>query len=188
SIGLHTQEAVDYHVFTPKALVDTLMQKFGWSNLLCNADSGDSEKLDTVVAFIGNKLFSEDVAHDARVDGSPMLRILKEHFMSSRYSLAFPYISVATEGGGLLNTLVSSIKDNCNVKSRPGKTVIVGSCAQGMFDPKSPILTDGIELVDTAKDLKDFIYNRKTSRKSSETDVILTCPLSKHGLEDGEPE
>ncbi|KAI5061951.1 hypothetical protein GOP47_0022490, partial [Adiantum capillus-veneris] len=186
--GLHTQEAVDYHVLTPKALVNTLMQKLEWSSLLCNSDSGESEKLDTVVAFVGNEFYSEDVAHDARVDSSPVLRILKEHFMSSRYSLAFPYVSVTTGGGGILNILVSSIKDSCNLKSRPGKTLIVGSCVKGTFDPNSPILTEGIELVDTVEDVEDFISRRKTSRKSSETDVILTCPVSKHGLEEGESE
>ncbi|MCO5580544.1 hypothetical protein L7F22_034412 [Adiantum nelumboides] len=105
-------------------------------------DEQDKEHSDTLFE-------AEDVAHDASVDDLPMLRILKEHF-----TLAFPYISVATKGGELLNTLVSSIKDNCNVKSRPGKRVIVGSCAQGTFDPKLPILAEGIELVNSGKDLK----------------------------------
>lgn len=184
SVGLHTQGAVDYRVFSSQTLVDTLMQKFDWSSLLCNPNNGEKERLDAVVAFIGNELHSEDIARDSSIDSSPVLRILKEHFSSSSYSVALPYVSVSSENGGILNTLVSTIKDSCNLKTRPGKTVIVGSCLKGAFDAKSPYLTEGIELVDNAESVKDFILSRKASRKMSETDIILACSVSNVGLED----
>eukprot|EP00250_Pteridium_aquilinum_P030971 c4261_g1_i1 orf=69-1046(+) len=188
SLGLHTQGAVDYRVFSPQTLVDTLMQKFGWSSLLCNPNDGGKERLDAVVAFIGNELHSEDIARTSSDDSLPVLRILKEYFSSSSYSMALPYISISTESGGILNTLLSTIKESCNLKSRPGKMLIVGSCLKGTFDPKWPILTEGIELVDNAENVKDFISSRKASRETSETDIIIACPVSIDGLEAGELE
>lgn len=166
------------------------MQKFGWSSLLCNPNPSDGEhgRLDAVVAFIGNELHSEGIAHESSIDSSPVLRILKDYFSSSSYSIALPYVSISSENGGILNTLVSTIEDSCNLKTRPGKTAILGSCLKGMVDAKRPYLAEGLELLDNAESVKDFILSRKASRTASETDIILACSVSNIGLVQGEAE
>ncbi|KAH7277172.1 hypothetical protein KP509_39G037600 [Ceratopteris richardii] len=108
--------------------------------------------------------------------------------MSSSVSLAVPYIAYSSEGGGIFSMLFSAIKDSCDLETRPGKTIVMGSCLRGTFDLQSPIMSDGVEVVDTVGDVKDFILKQKESRQDHETDIIFACPMSNDELEKGESE
>lgn len=155
------------------------MEKFGWSELLCTHGEGQ-EKVDVVIAFIGSELFSEDISLGAYAD-LDMLQILKESFLSSNYSMALPYVSVPADRAGFAEILLSTLRDTCDLKSRPGKSLIMGPCAGKFLDPKWHVLTEGVQLVDSTKDIKEFIDSRKGARTSSETDLMVICPATEFG-------
>lgn len=176
SFGLHSPGAVDYRVLSPQSLVETLMLKFGWSNLLCT-NTEEDENVDMLIAFIGSQLRSEDIARDADAT-SDVLHVLKGAFFSSKYSMALPYISLQPERSGIASMLLSTIKDSCDLKARPGKILIVGPCFRQVLDSKWLFLAEDIELVESAEGIKELINSRKGSKARSETDMMIVCPAS----------
>nr|GMD21584.1 uncharacterized protein LOC109152434 isoform X1 [Ipomoea batatas] len=171
--GFPTSEAVNYRTLTPKELAKSVMSEGGWSNLLCS-DNGAQQSLDIGLIFVGKELHSHDLSRPRKADSS-LVDLLKGSFVSSNFSLAFPYIAASEEGHSVENSLVSEFTDTCGRDLETSKVAFLESCSVegGNFEKLPDILS-----------VQNYLVSRMEKRSKGHSDLIVLCHSGSEGSEE----
>ncbi|KAG0613696.1 hypothetical protein M758_6G122700 [Ceratodon purpureus] len=154
--------SVNYESQSSDSLVDTVFHAFGSCEVTQDVSQGKANP-EMVVAFIGRELRSEDIS---RSQFSDVLMTLQESIAGTKYSLSFPYVTVASNRASVGESLISNVQKKLGAGSKIGQVAVSGSCSVGRHDVKR--LTG-------VPDIEAYIAGRKTSRAQEETDVLLIC-------------
>nr|GMD26137.1 uncharacterized protein LOC109152434 isoform X2 [Ipomoea batatas] len=171
--GFPTSEAVNYRTLTPKELAKSVMSEGGWSNLLCS-DNAAQQSLDIGLIFVGKELHSHDLSRPRKADSS-LVDLLKGSFVSSNFSLAFPYIAASEEGHSVENSLVSEFTDTCGHDLETSKVAFLESCSVGggNFEKLPDILS-----------VQNYLVSRMEKRSKGHSDLIVLCHSGSEGSEE----
>ncbi|KAL7603065.1 uncharacterized protein LOC111883640 [Lactuca sativa] len=103
------KEGVSYQTLSPKDLAKSVMSEGGWSNLLCSSPKPE-QSIDLAIVFVGKEPL--DISGRKQED-KPLFNLLRASFMSSTFSLAYPYISASEEDEAVQDKLVSEFSETC---------------------------------------------------------------------------
>ncbi|KAF7833696.1 putative transmembrane protein [Senna tora] len=154
---------VNYQVFSPKDLANSVISQAGWSNLLCKGKEVQ-KPLDLALLFVGRELHSSDLSLNKKADPA-LLDLLKTSFTRSNFSMAFPYVS-ASEEEKLENLLVSGFAEACGHDLGIGNVAFLGSCAVEDANHEESAALHSIE---------DFLTKRKEESDKGATDLVVFC-------------
>ncbi|KAK2433312.1 2-C-methyl-D-erythritol 4-phosphate cytidylyltransferase [Trifolium repens] len=122
------KESVNYQVISPKDLAKSVFSEAGWSNFLCKGKKSQ-DPLDLALLFVGGELQSSDLSLNKHAS-SALSDLLKDSFVRSNTSMAFPYVS-ASEDVNLEDSLVSGFAEACGDDLGIGNVAFLGSCSMG---------------------------------------------------------
>eukprot|EP00249_Psilotum_nudum_P012004 c23522_g1_i1 orf=401-1378(+) len=181
-----THSIVDYRIFSPQSLMEALLQKFGWSQILSSkVDTSKEQRVELLLAFIGSQLHSVDLSHNAGVD-SELIRQLKDSFATSNFSVAIPYVSLKDEELVLANILLSTLRNSIEFQLSHGKVLVAGSCLEQQSLDISQC-DEGRKFVVVDEDIEVYLNARKETRTEAETDILLVCTPHPLGLKGERP-
>ncbi|XP_044504707.1 uncharacterized protein LOC123224966 [Mangifera indica] len=123
---LQSDNVLNYQTISPKDLAKSVLSQGGWSDLLCSRKQSP-QSVDVALVFVGRELESSHVSGNKHAD-SALVDLLKVSFMSSNFSVAFPYI-VALGEETMENLLVSEFMEDCGGDLRINNVAFSESCA-----------------------------------------------------------
>lgn len=157
------KESVNYQVISPKDLAKSVLTEAGWSNFLCKGKKFQ-EPLDLALLFVGNELQSSDLSLNKNAD-SALLDLLKDSFVTSNTSMAFPYVS-SSEDASLEDSLVSGFTEACGDGLGIGNVALLGSCSMsnGRHGDTSAL-----------QSVQDYLTSRMEESHKGKTDLVVFC-------------
>ncbi|VFQ82182.1 unnamed protein product [Cuscuta campestris] len=163
--GFSRSQTVDYRTLTPKELVRSVTSEGGWSNLMCS-DKGAQQPLDIGLIFVGKELQSHDLSRPGKADPF-LVDLLKASFLTSNFSLAFPYIAASVEDGhSVERSFVSEFKDTCGLELETHKLAFLESCS---------IKGDSFNKFPDILSFQKYLVSRMEGRSKGHKDVIVFC-------------
>ncbi|GAB4858115.1 hypothetical protein Ancab_016017 [Ancistrocladus abbreviatus] len=158
------EEEVNYQTISPKALARSVLSEGGWSSLLC-AGKHSRVLLDIAFVFIGKELQSLDISGTSLAKERELVDILKVSFMSSNFSMAFPYVALEKQGS-MENSLLAEFSDACDRELRVSNVQLMGSCS---------IEGKGYEKLVELGSLHDYFATRMEKEINGLPDLIVYC-------------
>ncbi|GAV63133.1 hypothetical protein CFOL_v3_06653 [Cephalotus follicularis] len=159
---------VNYQTISPKDLAKSVLSEGEWSNLLCSG-SKLQPPVDLTLVFVGRELHSSDVSGSRR--GNPTLvDFLKVSFMTSNFSVAFPYVATSEEET-MENSLFSGFteacgRDLCNVAFSDSCS-IEGKNFQKLADLRS---------------VHDHLVSRRDKPRNGQANLVVFCCGGSHSF------
>lgn len=157
------KESVNYQVISPKDLAKSVLSEAGWSNFLCKGKKFQ-DPLDLALLFVGGELQSSDLSLNKHAD-SALSDFLKDSFVRSNTSMAFPYVS-ASEDVNLEDSLVSGFAEACGDDLGIGNVAFLGSCSMGNGNREETAALQSVQA---------YLTKRKEESHKGKTDLVVFC-------------
>ncbi|XP_024395670.1 uncharacterized protein [Physcomitrium patens] len=154
--------SVKYKSQTPESLVSNIFQDLRRCTSTQGID-GEEAAPEMIVAFIGEELQSEDIS---RGQPSGVLKTLQGSVADARYSMAIPYVTVASGSLSVAESLLRNVPSELGTTVAIDEVAVSGSCSIGEHDVKR--LT-GVPAV------QEWIVGRKLPRADKKTDLLVIC-------------
>ncbi|KAL5205109.1 hypothetical protein ABZP36_009980 [Zizania latifolia] len=169
------KEIVHYQTLSPKSLVKSVLEEGGWSNLVCSRE--DSQKnVDVAVLFLGSKLRSLDISKDKQVDPT-LADTLKHSFTSSKFSMAFPYVTMSDDDK-LEKSLLSGFAENCNNGFRDNHITYTDTCT----------VSEDLKKHHDMDSIHELVMSTIEKNPSGQTDLVVFCGGGFKDLDNTKPE
>ncbi|CAJ2655229.1 unnamed protein product [Trifolium pratense] len=157
------KESVNYQVISPKDLAKSVLSEAGWSNFLCKGKKSQ-DPLDLALLFVGGELQSSDLSLNKHAS-SALSDLLKDSFVRSNTSMAFPYVS-ASEDVNLEDSLVSGFAEACGDDLGIGNVAFLGSCSMG---------NGNHEETPASRSVQAYLTKRMEESHKGKTDLVVFC-------------
>ncbi|CAK8576932.1 unnamed protein product [Lathyrus sativus] len=153
--------SVNYQVISPKDLAKSVLSEAGWSNFLCKGKKFQ-DPLDLALIFVGGELQSSDLSLNA---DSSLSELLKDSFVRSNTSMAFPYVS-ASQDVNLEDSLVSGFAEACGDDLGIGNVAFLGSCSMGNGNHEETAALHSVQ---------GYLTQRMEKSHKGKTDLLVFC-------------
>ncbi|XVE78737.1 hypothetical protein DITRI_Ditri14bG0002500 [Diplodiscus trichospermus] len=170
--GIELKESVNYQVMSPKDLAHSVLSQGGWSDLLCSGRK-HRQSVELAIVFVGRELHYSDVVGNKHADPA-LVNLLKDSFMRSNFSMAFPYIA-PPEVETMENLLVSGFKEAC------GDGLGVTNVA---FSESCSIEGEDFKKLANLHSIHDHLVSRMEKRTTGETDLVVLCHGGFHSVKE----
>ncbi|GAA0139184.1 transferase [Lithospermum erythrorhizon] len=157
------KEAVRYQMLSPRNLVKAVISEGGLSNLLCSGKH-DEQSTNLALIFIGKQIQSSEISKPRNAD-PVLLNLLKESFMKSNLSLAFPYVSTS-DSEAIESSLISEFADACGQNLEMDNIVFSESCS---------LEGDNFKKLSDVNAVHDHLISRAKAGTQSQGSVIVFC-------------
>ncbi|CAJ2655230.1 unnamed protein product [Trifolium pratense] len=160
------KESVNYQVISPKDLAKSVLSEAGWSNFLCKGKKSQ-DPLDLALLFVGGELQSSDLSLNKHAS-SALSDLLKDSFVRSNTSMAFPYVS-ASEDVNLEDSLVSGFAEACGDDLGIGNVAFLGSCSMGNGNHEETPASRSVQVINA------YLTKRMEESHKGKTDLVVFC-------------
>ncbi|KAL5995008.1 hypothetical protein ACLOJK_025066 [Asimina triloba] len=157
-----SKEAVAYEVLSPKDLAKTVFSRGGWANILCSGRNTE-QSMDIALVFIGSQLKSSHLVRKRHADQG-LIELLKMSFITSNFSMAFPYVAVSEEKETMENALVSEFTESCQNQLDVNDIAFLESCSVEGEDLKK---LRGLDA--------EYVGSWMQRKQKGKTDLIVFC-------------
>nr|GMC49447.1 uncharacterized protein LOC109160369 [Ipomoea batatas] len=164
-------ESVNYKTLSPKDLAKSVMSEGGWSNFLCSG-KGAEQHLDIGLIFVGKELQSTDLSKPRKAD-SVLINFLKDSFVNSNFSLAFPYIAISEEGESVERSLISEFTDTCGDNLETSRVAFSESCS---------VEGEDFEKLSGIPSIQSYLVSRMEKKSKGHSDLIVLCDSDSNTL------
>ncbi|KAL5981089.1 hypothetical protein ACLOJK_029009 [Asimina triloba] len=148
-----SKEVVAYEVLSPKDLAKTVLSRGGWANILCSGRNTE------------HQLKSSHLVRKRHADQG-LIELLKMLFITSNFSMAFPYVAVSEENETMENALVSVFTESCQNQLDVNDIAFLESCSVEGEDLKK---LRGLDVV------HEYVGSWMQRKQKGKTDLIVFC-------------
>ncbi|XP_058078850.1 uncharacterized protein LOC131227144 [Magnolia sinica] len=159
----NVEDIINYQTISPKDLAKTVLSKGGWSNILCSGENVE-QPVDIALVFIGRKLESSDITKNKHAERG-LVDLLKVSFMSSNFSMAFPYVAVSEEKETMEKSLISAFTENCG-DHLVNDIAFLESCS---------VEGDDLKKLTGLHSVHEYVGSRMQMKQKGQTGLVVFC-------------